>query len=134
MTEHFDTLETRDPEARELAILAALPAQIAHAKAQAPAFARILADVDPAAVTTRAALAQVPVTRKSELLELQKGARAVRRLRGHAVGRRAGACSRVRVRCTSRKTRPPTTGASRARCSPRASAAASSCTTASRIT
>ncbi|HYQ99259.1 MAG TPA: AMP-binding protein [Casimicrobiaceae bacterium] len=75
MIEHFDTLETRDPEIRERALLAALPRQLAHAKAHAPAFARILADVDPAAVTTRAALAKVPVTRKSELLELQKAAR-----------------------------------------------------------
>ena len=75
MTEHFDTLETRDPEVRERAILGALPRQIAHAKAHAPAFARILAAIDPAAVTSRAALAQVPVTRKSELLELQKAER-----------------------------------------------------------
>ncbi len=75
MTEHFDTLETRDPEIRERAMLAALPRQIAHAKANAPAFARILADVDPAAITSRAALARLPVTRKSELLELQKASR-----------------------------------------------------------
>jgi phenylacetate-CoA ligase len=75
MNEHFDTLETRDPESRERAILNALPRQVRHAKAGAPAFARILAAVDPAAVTTRAALAQVPVTRKSELLELQKASR-----------------------------------------------------------
>ena len=75
VTEHFDTLETRDPEVRERALLAALPRQIAHAKANAPAFARILAGVDAAAVTSRAALARLPVTRKSELLELQKAAR-----------------------------------------------------------
>ncbi len=75
MTEYFDTLETRDPELRERALLAALPRQLAHAKANAPAFARILADIDPAAVTTRDALARLPVTRKSDLSELQKGAR-----------------------------------------------------------
>jgi phenylacetate-CoA ligase len=73
--DHFDTLETRDPEARERALLAALPRQVARAKASAPAFARILADIDPAAVTTRAALATLPVTRKSELAELQKASR-----------------------------------------------------------
>jgi len=72
MGEHFDLLETRDPEVRERELLAQLPRQIAHAKADAPAFGRILAAVDPAAVTSRAALAQVPVTRKSSLLELQK--------------------------------------------------------------
>ncbi len=75
MTEYFDTLETRDPDVRERALLSALPGQLAHAKARTPAFASILADVDPAAVTSRAALAKVPVTRKSELLERQKAAR-----------------------------------------------------------
>jgi phenylacetate-CoA ligase len=75
MAEHFDTLETRDPELRERTLLALLPHHIAHAKASAPAFARILRAVDPAAVNTRAALAQLPVTRKSELLELQKASR-----------------------------------------------------------
>jgi phenylacetate-CoA ligase len=75
VTEHFDTLETRDPEVRERALLAALPRQLAHAKTHAPAFARILAGIDVAAVTSRAALARLPVTRKAELLELQKAAR-----------------------------------------------------------
>jgi len=72
MGEHFDLLETRDPEIRERELLAQLPRQIAHAKAHAPAFSRILEAVEPAAVTSRTALAQVPVTRKSSLLELQK--------------------------------------------------------------
>lgn len=75
MTEHFDTLETRDPEARERAQAQALPARVAYAKAHTRAYARILAAVDPAEVGSRAALAGLPVTRKSELLELQKGAR-----------------------------------------------------------
>ncbi len=91
MAEYFDTLETRDPELRDREQLARMPRQIAHAKANAPAFARILAAVDPAAVTTRAALAQVPVTRKSELLELQKASRpfggfAATHWGSHAVG------------------------------------------------
>ncbi|MDA8109415.1 MAG: AMP-binding protein [Betaproteobacteria bacterium] len=70
--EHFDALETRPPEEREAALMAALPKHVAHAKQNAPGFARILADVDPARVTSRAALARLPVTRKSELGELQK--------------------------------------------------------------
>jgi phenylacetate-CoA ligase len=74
MTAHYDALETRDPEARERALMAALPGQVAHAKRNAPGFARILADVDPAAITSRAALALLPVTRKSELVALQKAA------------------------------------------------------------
>jgi phenylacetate-CoA ligase len=69
---HFDELETREAEAREGALLAALPAHIAHAKQNAPGFARILKDIDPAAIKSRKALAALPVTRKSDLHELQK--------------------------------------------------------------
>ena len=69
--EHYDSLETRDPQAREAALMAALPDFIAHAKANAPAYARLLADIDPRAVSSRAALATLPVTRKSELTEMQ---------------------------------------------------------------
>ncbi|MHB8666554.1 MAG: phenylacetate--CoA ligase family protein [Burkholderiales bacterium] len=74
MTEYYDSLETRDPAARERALLAALPAQIAHAKGHAPGFARILADVEPQSVCTRAALARLPLTRKSDLGDLQRKA------------------------------------------------------------
>jgi phenylacetate-CoA ligase len=73
MPEHYDALETRDPEARERALMSALPAHLAHAKASAPGWARILGGIDAAAVTTRQALARLPVTRKSDLVSLQKG-------------------------------------------------------------
>ena len=73
---HYDALETRSPQAREAALTAALPAQIAHAKTKAPAFAELLQDVDAASVNSRAALAQLPVIRKHELLDRQKAARA----------------------------------------------------------
>jgi phenylacetate-CoA ligase len=75
MTAFYDALETRDPQAREAALMVALPAQIAHAQAHAPALADLLRGVDPAAVTSRAALAQLPVTRKHELLERQQAQR-----------------------------------------------------------
>ncbi len=71
MPDYYDTLETRDPQQRERDLLAVLPAQIAHAKKNAPGFARILADIDSTAVTSRAALAKLPVTRKSDLKDLQ---------------------------------------------------------------
>ncbi|MGH7126882.1 MAG: phenylacetate--CoA ligase family protein [Stellaceae bacterium] len=70
----YDSLETRDPDTRERELLAALSKQIAHAKAHAPAFSASLRDVDPANVTSRAALAKLPVVRKSELIERQKRA------------------------------------------------------------
>jgi phenylacetate-CoA ligase len=75
MTGHFDTLETRDPEAREQAILGRLPAQVALAKSATRAYGEAFAKVDPREVTSRAALAELPVVRKSELLERQKTAR-----------------------------------------------------------
>jgi phenylacetate-CoA ligase len=76
MSKHYDTLETRDPAQREAALMAALPGHVARAQQAAPAFAEILRGVDAAAVHSRAALAQLPVTRKHELLERQQAARA----------------------------------------------------------
>src|SRR5262245_21678969 len=75
MPEYFDSLETRDPAVRERSLLAALPGQVAHAKRNAPGWARILAGIDPAGVADRAALARLPVTRKSDLAGLQKAER-----------------------------------------------------------
>ncbi len=72
MSEHYDPLETRSVEERERWLAEALPAQIAHARKVAPYFARLLAEVDPAQVTSRAALAKLPVTRKSDLTEMQR--------------------------------------------------------------
>jgi phenylacetate-CoA ligase len=80
----LDALETRTPAEREAALLAALPAQIAHAQAATAAFAQILAGVDAAAVTSRSALAALPVTRKGELLERQKAQRAQDAMGGFA--------------------------------------------------
>ena len=71
MSTFFDSLETRSQDEREAALLAALPRQLAHAQASTAAFASILNGVEAAAVTSRAALARLPVTRKHELLERQ---------------------------------------------------------------
>jgi phenylacetate-CoA ligase len=70
--EYFDRLEARPAKKREAALMAELPKLIAHAKRRAPGFARILAGVNPSAVKSRAALAGLPVTRKSDLPALQK--------------------------------------------------------------
>lgn len=75
MTDFFDALEARDVGAREAALLTALPLQVAHAKLASPAFAELLKDVAPAEVTSRAALAKLPVVRKHELLTLQLASR-----------------------------------------------------------
>jgi len=67
----YDLLETRAPDARERALLKALPRQVAHAKAKAPHYAKLFADIEPREMTSRAALARLPVTRKSNLIALQ---------------------------------------------------------------
>lgn len=76
MVDFFDDLELRSPVQREAAHLAALPAQIAHAQQNTAAFAEILKGVDATAITSRSALAKLPVTRKTELHERQKASRA----------------------------------------------------------
>jgi phenylacetate-CoA ligase len=72
MPEYYDTLETRSSEQRERELMAALPGQIAHAQRNAPGFARLLADVPAGDIATRAALAQLPICRKSDLHDLQR--------------------------------------------------------------
>jgi len=79
MSDFFDPLETRDPATREAALMAALPRQVAHAQAASPALGELLAGVDARAVTSRAALARLPVVRKSELLARQQASRAAGR-------------------------------------------------------
>lgn len=76
MTEYYDALETRDPAARETQLMAALPAQVAHAQKAAPAFSAILAGLQASDVTSRQALARLPVTRKHELLARQQATRS----------------------------------------------------------
>lgn len=68
----FDALETRDPEARERDLAVRLPRQLAHAQARSAYYRKALQGVDPASVASRSALAALPVTRKADLLELQK--------------------------------------------------------------
>src|SRR5262249_9573634 len=84
MTAFFDALETRDPAERERALMAALPRQLAHAKASRSAFAELRADVAPAAIASRTALAALPVTRKPELLARQQAHRAADALGGYS--------------------------------------------------
>ncbi|WP_370045702.1 MULTISPECIES: phenylacetate--CoA ligase family protein [Salipiger] len=70
MSSYYDELETRSAEARAAALAEALPEQTARAKGL-PGYAEALAGVDPATVTDRAALARLPVLRKSDLVSAQ---------------------------------------------------------------
>ena len=69
---HYDALEIRDPQQREQELFGALPDHLDYAMANAPYFGQHLAGIDPRAITSRAALAALPVTRKSDLHDLQK--------------------------------------------------------------
>src|SRR5712672_326334 len=71
MTDHFDALETIEPAMREADLFARLPDVLRKAMA-ATAYAERLKGIDPAGVTSRAALARLPVLRKSELPALHK--------------------------------------------------------------
>ena len=81
---HHDALETRRPAVREAALMAALPAQVAHAQKNSPAFAASLAGIDASHIHTRAALAKLPVIRKYELLAQQQAQRATHVFGGFA--------------------------------------------------
>ncbi|MEO0362190.1 MAG: phenylacetate--CoA ligase family protein, partial [Pseudomonadota bacterium] len=72
MTRFYDDLETRSADQREADLAAALPIFIAAAMERAPALAKHLDGVDPKSVTGRAALAKLPVLRKSSLSDAQK--------------------------------------------------------------
>jgi phenylacetate-CoA ligase len=72
--DYYDDLETRSPEERERALFGALPGLIGHARRNAPYFAALLRDVDPQAVSSPRALAAIPITRKSDLIALQRQA------------------------------------------------------------
>jgi phenylacetate-CoA ligase len=71
MADYYDRLETREPEEREAEQLGRLSALVARAMT-APGWAKQLVGHDANAVTSRAALAALPVLRKSDLLALQK--------------------------------------------------------------
>lgn len=71
MSEHLDPREARDPRQRELDLMGHLPGLLAKAL-KAPGWRRHLGDIDPTQVNSRAALARLPILRKSELPGMQK--------------------------------------------------------------
>jgi phenylacetate-CoA ligase len=87
--EHFDRLETRSPKAREAALMAALPKHIAHAKRHAPGFSGILEKIRPEKIKSREALAALPITRKSDLSNIQKQQPPLGGLNATAIGKLA---------------------------------------------
>ncbi|MEE8365664.1 MAG: phenylacetate--CoA ligase family protein, partial [Gammaproteobacteria bacterium] len=72
MSEFYDSLETRDPLERQQALIEAVNKQVSQAKSNAPAYQTLLADVSPDEITDIEAIAKLPITRKSDLIERQK--------------------------------------------------------------
>jgi phenylacetate-CoA ligase len=71
----YDALDARAREEREADLMRRLPGQVAHAKENTPFYRELLAGIDPRSVDSRAALAALPLTRKSELVERQRAQR-----------------------------------------------------------
>jgi phenylacetate-CoA ligase len=73
VTDHYDARETRDPAEREAELFSRLPEVLRGAMA-APGYAQHLGGIDPAQITSRAALAGLPVLRKADLPALHRAA------------------------------------------------------------
>jgi len=72
MSHFYHANEHQPSETREQNLLSRLADFIAYAKNNSPYYQAILANIDAANITTRSQLASLPITRKSDLLELQK--------------------------------------------------------------
>ncbi len=68
---YYEPREAVDPDDRERSLMQRLPDVLAHAGTHAPAIAKQLDQIDPQTITSRAALASIPVLRKSDLLSQQ---------------------------------------------------------------
>lgn len=71
MPDFFDDLETREPQQREQDLFSALPGFLAQSISKAEGLAKWLQGVDPAKITSRQALATLPVLRKPDLMAMQ---------------------------------------------------------------
>ncbi|MCP4335164.1 MAG: phenylacetate--CoA ligase, partial [Gammaproteobacteria bacterium] len=75
MSEFYDSLETRDDDERRQAQLQALRTQVAHVKNNTNAYSESLKNIDPDTIIDAESFSALPLTRKSELIELQKTGR-----------------------------------------------------------
>lgn len=86
---YFDRQEVREPGERERSIFHALPGLIRHAIDNAPFFREQLAGVEPDSITSRSALARLPVVRKPVLGDRQRARRPFGGLTATSTGRLA---------------------------------------------
>ncbi|MFT6918471.1 MAG: phenylacetate-CoA ligase [Cognaticolwellia sp.] len=72
MTIYYHPDEHQDCEVREQSLFFRLPTFIADAQRNSPYYQELLAGVNAESINSRAQLAQLPITRKSDLITLQK--------------------------------------------------------------
>lgn len=72
MSEYYDSLETRDQKTREQDLLAAVIKQLEHAKTNAAYYKEPLADFNANDFNDLSDISRLPITRKSDLLDMQK--------------------------------------------------------------
>ena len=75
MSEYYDSLETRSADERAQAQFESIRAQIEHVKSNTGAYAESLQDIEANEITDAEAFSKLPLTRKSELIELQQSQR-----------------------------------------------------------
>ena len=75
MSEFYDSLETRSADERAQAQLEAIREQIRHVQDNTMAYSESLKDVNAYDITDAASFSALPLTRKTELIELQKAQR-----------------------------------------------------------
>jgi len=72
MTEFYDSRETRSSDERQASLTRDVIAQLEHAKLNAPAYGKVLEHISLQEMTSLDDLELLPITRKSDLVELQK--------------------------------------------------------------
>ncbi len=129
MGEFYDALEMRDAAERDaIAFRAPAGPDPARTRSECAVLSpRASQAIEPDTVDSRAALAALPVTRKSDLLDLQAADKPFGGLNATPA---LGACAPLHVARTDLRSRGParpTTGTAHARCSRRASGAVTWC-------
>lgn len=71
MKQYFYERECQNPQLREQSLLERLPAFITYAKQECQHYGKIIQHIDADKINSRTLLAQLPITRKSDLMQLQ---------------------------------------------------------------
>ena len=75
MSEFYDSLEMRSSDERNQAQLEAIREQIRHVQNNTVAYSESLKEIDASKITDATSFSELPLTRKSELIELQQAQR-----------------------------------------------------------